>query len=748
MKRILLTLSFAALALSGCIQDEVIDNGGGSEAAAIDFGTYLGRSAQTRATVITSETLKGEGFGVNAWYTGLESFDPSSLAGYDVFMNNTRVAHDGTSWSYSPLKYWPNNPNEMVSFVAYAPYNMVTAGDGSVSEHPNIKVNGTAVTYTVANEVKDQVDLLWSDSNESEDYSTIDLKKQTVDDKVTFYFKHALSKISFKVGALIDMVDDDTTDGTLGSEVLAPETVIKVRKVVLMGGDDTYEDTEGWLIAGGPFHTGGTLSLMDGTWSELTAGQRFEFTAEDHFIVNAENEFVLDESNSNSLNDLLNDESYLMIIPQDLTADGFKIYIEYDVITNDSAASDGSVVVANRITSADAITSINFEQGKQYNINMILGMTTVKFDVVVEDWVDGDPADTDEDLPANKDGESGEGDGSEELFAGAGTPEDPFKIYTAEQLLKVSQLVNSGNSTYQSASYIQMNDIDLSTVCSPTIGTDGTAVNWFPIGRNVSFEGVYDGGGYSVSNLYFFSESEGRCGLFYQNKGTVRNVTVTECDITAAESFVGAVVGYNDGGTVVNCHSDNGVLRSSDQYLGGVVGMSSGVVIACSNTSTVNCTSSYMSSTGGIVGVSENNVLACFNSGSVSGMHTGVAGVVGLIGAENVNILSCYNTGTVTNSNSSSYYATGSIVGRNYNNNAGFKLESSYHADESNGTSSDDTSIEVNGSTVSWENAMASMNNAIAEWNEVEGNVQVEYRYAINSDPATSATQPLILVKQ
>lgn len=216
---------------------------------------------------------------------------------------------------------------------------------------------------------------------------------------MTFYFKHALSKICFKVGALIDMVDDDTTDGTLGTEVLAPETVIKVRKVVLMGGDDTYADTEGWLTAGGPFHTGGTLSLMDGTWSELTAGQRFEFSAEDHFIVNSENEFVLDESNSNSLNDLLNDESYLMIIPQDLTTDGFKIYIEYDVITNDSAASDGSVVVENRITSADAITSINFEQGKQYNINMILGMMTVKFDVEVADWLPAD--DENSDNPAN-----------------------------------------------------------------------------------------------------------------------------------------------------------------------------------------------------------------------------------------------------------------------------------------------------------------------------------------------------------
>jgi len=65
------------------------------------------------------------------------------------------------------------------------------------------------------------------------------------------------------------------------------------------------------------------------------------------------------------------------------------------VITSDSAASDSSVVVENRITSADAITSINFEQGKQYNINMILGMTTVKFDVEVADWLPADDENSD-----------------------------------------------------------------------------------------------------------------------------------------------------------------------------------------------------------------------------------------------------------------------------------------------------------------------------------------------------------------
>ena len=104
MKRILITLACTAVVLTGCIQDEVLDSGRTSGTDAVEFGTYLGRSAATRATVVTSETLESEGFGVMAWYTGLDYFSADNVAEYDVFMNNTRVAHDGTMWAYDPLK--------------------------------------------------------------------------------------------------------------------------------------------------------------------------------------------------------------------------------------------------------------------------------------------------------------------------------------------------------------------------------------------------------------------------------------------------------------------------------------------------------------------------------------------------------------------------------------------------------------------------------------------------------------------
>lgn len=382
--------------LSGCWQDLLIASLPGGEDEAVEFGTYLGRSALTRAVTIDNDNVGGYGFGVNAWYTGLIPFeDFVSDNPQPDFMNNTRVCNDGGGWIYSPLKYWPNNPNELLSFVAYAPYNMLEDSDGNVSRNDNIMVDGTVLTYKVANEVKEQVDLLWSDN---EEYRTIDMERQSVDDKVTFYFRHALSKITFTVEAAVDEVE-------AGSNVLDENTEVFVRKVALIGPDDIFTETEGWLTDGGPFYVSGKLDLVTGGWSDKSPGQRFLFTST-HFV--DEKELKLDSTNSSEPQILLNADSYLMVIPDDGDgATGFKVYIEYDVVTVDPDATadyDDSSTITNRITSDEAI-SIDFLPGKAYNLNLILGMTSAKFDVNVNDWVDeenGNPAvSEDEDLPGN-----------------------------------------------------------------------------------------------------------------------------------------------------------------------------------------------------------------------------------------------------------------------------------------------------------------------------------------------------------
>ena len=70
----------------------------------------------------------------------------------------------------------------------------------------------------------------------------------------------------------------------------------------------------------------------------------------------------------------------------------------------------------------------------------------------------------------------------------------------------------------------------------------------------------------------------------------------------------------------------------------------------------------------------------------------------------------------------------------------------SYYQCNTNGT---DTTygIVVDDSSVTWESAKEALNQAIIDWNTTHPDEPVNFRYEINTDPVTSATQPLILVE-
>lgn len=56
----------------------------------------------------------GDRIGVFAYYNDSSTPD---------FMNNQEVAYDGTAWTYSPVKYWPTNVGDKLTFYAYRPYS-------------------------------------------------------------------------------------------------------------------------------------------------------------------------------------------------------------------------------------------------------------------------------------------------------------------------------------------------------------------------------------------------------------------------------------------------------------------------------------------------------------------------------------------------------------------------------------------------------------------------------------------------
>ena len=122
-------------------------------------------------------------------------------------------------------------------------------------------------------------------------------------------------------------------------------------------------------------------------------------------------------------------------------------------------------------------------------------------------------------------------------------------ISSAKDLKKLATLVNSGE-TFEGKTLIQVNDIDLSTVCGNTLG------NWNPIGYNtIVFNGIYDGKGKQITNVYINSTEDKTTGLFgvLGDKGTISNLTVNG-NIVNNTSYrvIGGIVGRCEG-TIENC---------------------------------------------------------------------------------------------------------------------------------------------------------------------------------------------------
>lgn len=143
MKKSLFFFAAAAIALTACTNDDDALQTGQVQNSnrAVAFDTYT--AGTTRAGdpegVMTTDKLKssGKGFGVFAMFQ--EDNAAYSTKAPD-FMYNEHV-HWSSGWTYSPLKYWPNETTkdsqspaasastcDGLSFFAYAPY--VSTGTG------------------------------------------------------------------------------------------------------------------------------------------------------------------------------------------------------------------------------------------------------------------------------------------------------------------------------------------------------------------------------------------------------------------------------------------------------------------------------------------------------------------------------------------------------------------------------------------------------------------------------------------
>ena len=285
-----------------------------------------------------------------------------------------------------------------------------------------------------------------------------------------------------------------------------------------------------------------------------------------------------------------------------------------------------------------------------------------------------------------------------------------YTVTSADGLMNIAELVNGGKS-----------DINITL----TADIDLTGKDWTPIGTDYdnSYKGTFDGGGHTITGLTFTTNDE-YAGLFgrLNRAGTVKNVVMEGVQITNnhSSSFAGGVAGYS-WGTIENCSVSGSV--SGTVYVGGVVGAQiDGSITGCSSSATVK----GMVDVGGVAGQTNGGatLTACYATGNViieidPVKNISGGGLVGMNGGNG--LFACYATGNVTSTGSS----TGNVhifglLGDNYTTVTACYWKNN----QERGYKTAPESTKVDGTYVTWQNAVDAMNRALQ-------NVGSEWRYEL-----------------
>ena len=272
-----------------------------------------------------------------------------------------------------------------------------------------------------------------------------------------------------------------------------------------------------------------------------------------------------------------------------------------------------------------------------------------------------------------------------------------YTVTSADGLMNVAELVNGGKT-------------DINITLDTNI--DLTGKGWTPIGTSFdnSYKGTFDGGGHTITGLTVTTNDQ-FVGLFgYLNRaGMVKNVVMEGVLITSNHMFgcTGGVVGYS-WGTIENC-SVSGSVSGTD-CVGGVVGsQKAGSIIGCSSSATVKG-KHYV---GGVAGEKWGTMTACYAIGNVtleiaSQKNNFGGGVVGLNGGSRV--LACYATGNVTSTGSS----TGNVhIGGLFGDSYTTVTACYWKNNQERGYKTAPESTKVDGTYVTWQNAVDAMNTAL-----------------------------------
>ena len=189
----------------------------------------------------------------------------------------------------------------------------------------------------------------------------------------------------------------------------------------------------------------------------------------------------------------------------------------------------------------------------------------------------------------------------DDFLRGGGTKYNPYLISSYEDIVKLRDMVDDGNSL-GGVYFRQTEDITF---------PDG--INWDPIGSladlNHAFAGVYDGNGHTLSNIY--SEDQ-YAGVFSLLAGEVRNLGIESGYFHG--SCVGSITSHGtETAKIINCYNKADVC--GDARAGGIMDNFPGRALFCWNFGNVTGTNEGVV-TAGITSYGEADVRYCYAVGA------------------------------------------------------------------------------------------------------------------------------------
>ena len=273
----------------------------------------------------------------------------------------------------------------------------------------------------------------------------------------------------------------------------------------------------------------------------------------------------------------------------------------------------------------------------------------------------------------------GKDDATPGEMAGTGTTKDPYLIQSIEDLVYLSNQVNSGE-TYEGKEIKLMLDLDFNSDDSYTNPTENrpkltTGEGFIPIGMDETpFQGNFNGNNKTLRNLYIENEKFTQVGLF----GVIWNAEINDLTITGnihtkvtadCGGITGILGGQKKEPTLNNVKNFVNVTSDRDgSSIGGLIGYGWGEmrIVNCSNKGNI----SNSNNAGGIIGANAGTLKIenCYNEGKITntkGLHAG-----GIVGRDEGNtavttIINSHNTGSVI-SNTEGEFAIniGGLVGK------------------------------------------------------------------------------------